>query len=69
MSYLEMLMLSYLKNERGNEDSLGLSNQSFKRRRELVIKSHPTSSLICTSQNTLEDEEDEPLLKESNLIF
>lgn len=30
MSYLEMLMLSYLKNERGDEDSLWLTNQSFK---------------------------------------
>lgn len=30
MSYLEMFMLSYLKNERGNEDSLWLINQSLK---------------------------------------
>lgn len=49
--------------------SLWLISQSFKHRRELVIKLQPTSSLICTSQNTLEGEGDEPLLKESNLIF
>lgn len=62
-------MLSCLKNAKGIEHSLWSISQSFKAQKGTVGQWHHTSSLIYTSQNTLEDEWDEPLLRESNLIF